>query len=77
MDPTVVEYDRTTYTLLELFGDVGGLHDFFVLLFAPLISAFASNRVLAILGEKLYSTSQPIVEDGDQKDKKDTKVPKK
>jgi hypothetical protein len=62
MNPTVVEYDRKTYTVLEFFGDVGGLHDFFVLLFTPILSGFASNRVLAILGKNLYSTTQPINE---------------
>ena len=54
--PTVIEYDRTTYTLLDLFGDVGGLHDFFILMLTPLLEIFGANRILAILGSSLYTT---------------------
>ena len=52
--PQTPVVSRTPYGLFELFGDIGGLHDFFVLVFTFLLSSFSAQRISARLALWLY-----------------------
>ena len=43
-----------------MFGDVGGLNDFLVLLLAAIFSSFADKMLLRELASKLFHTSVPM-----------------
>ena len=45
---------RIVYDFLMMFGDVGGLNDFFVLLFVAIFSSFADKLMLRELAAKLF-----------------------
>lgn len=45
---------RVVYNILMMFGDVGGLYDFFGLFFATIFGLISQNLLLARMVEKLF-----------------------
>jgi hypothetical protein len=54
MSPNAELTQRETYSFLEYLGDVGGLIDMLKICFALFVMSFNSNRVKAILTNRLY-----------------------
>ena len=50
----VVEQSRTAYNILSLFGDLGGLLDFTMMIVTPLVGYIVGNRFSYILLRSLY-----------------------
>ena len=46
--------ERTVYSLLELFGDIGGLLDFVMLIMTPLVGFIVGDRFTYIILKSLY-----------------------
>ena len=49
---------RVVYDIFMMFGDVGGLQDFILIVLAPLFSYFSSSFMSATLVSKLYHASE-------------------
>ena len=62
---TIVEQKRTAYNLLSLFGDIGGLLDFLMLIVTPFVGYVIGDRFSYIVLRSLYmqNTSQPTKAD--------------
>ena len=62
---TIVEQKRTAYNLLSLFGDIGGLLDFLMLIVTPFVGYVIGDRFSYIVLRSLYmqNTSQPTKEE--------------
>ena len=59
VDPTIKVISRETYSLLDLFGDVGGLYEFIQIAAGMLVSSFAALKLKALIANKLYSWYVP------------------
>jgi len=59
VDPTISVISRETYSLLDLFGDVGGLYEFIQIAAGTLVSSFAALNLKALIANKLYSWYLP------------------
>ena len=51
---TINETKRTAYSLLTLFGDIGGLLDFLLLIITPLIGYIVGDRFSYVILRSLY-----------------------
>ena len=51
---TITEQKRTAYSLLSLFGDIGGLLDFIMLIVTPLVGYVVGDRFSYIVLKSLY-----------------------
>ncbi len=49
---------RETYTLFDLFGEIGGLVEFFDVVISGIIRFFSSEEVTAKASNRLYSSDQ-------------------
>ena len=50
---------RSVYDIFMMFGEVGGLRDFIVLVLTPFLSLFSERFLLASIVSKLYRISDP------------------
>ena len=51
---TKAKSERTVYSILSLFGDIGGLLDFLLLFLGPLVGYIVGDRFSYILLRSLY-----------------------
>ena len=59
VSPTIKVTSRETYSLLEYFGDIGGLYEFLRLIVGLFVSSFGSLNLKAFVANKLYSWLSP------------------
>jgi len=52
---TIKVTNRETYSLLEYFGDIGGLYEFLYLFIGFFLTSFPKTNLKAIVANKLYS----------------------
>ena len=62
---TISEQKRTAYSLLSLFGDIGGLFDFLLLFVGPLVGYIVGDRFSYIILRSLYMQNRNGDENAD------------
>lgn len=45
---------RETYSLFELFGDIGGLFEFLKIAIGAFVAKFSSTKMFSLIGNRLY-----------------------
>ena len=54
----VTKLERTSYSLFELFSDMGGISSALFLIINTFVQAFAKNNINSMIAEKLFTTTR-------------------